>query len=115
MRKALRLLLGFWLTFTATNVFAQNQTVSGRVLDAADQSGLPGANVLLIHLPDSAKQGVATDPGGNFSFTEVAPGRYLLTISFVSYQTQRRPVTVAGSPVVLGGILLGSSQIKLGK
>ncbi|MBC6606501.1 TonB-dependent receptor [Hymenobacter sp. BT188] len=115
MRKALRLLLGFWLTFTATNVFAQKQTVSGRVLDATDQSALPGANVLLIHLPDSAKQGVATDPGGNFSFTEVAPGRYLLTISFVSYQTQRRPVTVVGSPVVLGGILLGSNQIKLGE
>ncbi len=68
--------------------------VSGRVADGKDQSPLIGANVLLIHLPDSVRSGVAADAQGAFQFDNVAPGRYVLDASFVGYQRLRQPVTV---------------------
>ena len=88
-------------------------TVSGRVADGKDQSALIGANVLLIHLPDSAKTGAAADAEGRFQFDNVAAGRYVLDASFVGYQTVRQNVTVAGTPVQLGTLALPAGGVQL--
>ena len=89
-------------------------TVSGRVADGKDQSVLIGANVLLVHLPDSVKTGAAADASGRFQFDNVAAGRYLVDASFVGYQRVRQNVTVAGTPVQLGtlALLAGGVQLK---
>ena len=58
--------------------------------DAKDQSALIGANVLLIHLPDSVKAGTAVDADGRFQFDNVAAGRYVLDASFVGYAKTRQ-------------------------
>ncbi|UOQ72209.1 outer membrane beta-barrel protein [Hymenobacter cellulosilyticus] len=92
--------------------FAQTYPVSGRVVDITDQSPLIGANVLLVRLPDSAKTGTAVDPTGSFSIP-AAPGRYVLTTSFLGYVTLRRPVEVTNGPVALGSLTLATSQVKL--
>ncbi|UOQ53000.1 outer membrane beta-barrel protein [Hymenobacter cellulosivorans] len=91
---------------------AQTYPVSGRVVDITDQSPLIGANVLLVRLPDSAKTGTAVDPTGSFSVA-AAPGRYILTASFLGYVTLRRPVEVTNAPVALGALTLATSQVKL--
>ncbi|MGY3088988.1 putative membrane protein YgcG [Hymenobacter sp. UYAg731] len=88
-------------------------TVSGRVTDGKDQSALIGANVLLIHLPDSAKSGAAADAEGRFQFDNVAAGRYVVDASFVGYQKIRQTVTVAGAPVQLGTLALQTGGIQL--
>ena len=88
-------------------------TVSGRVADGRDQSALIGANVRLIHLPDSAKSGVAADASGRFQFDNVAAGHYLLDASFVGYQQVQRTLTVAGTPVQLGTLALPAGGIQL--
>ena len=88
-------------------------TVSGRVTDGKDQSALIGANVLLIHLPDSAKSGAAADASGKFQFDNVAAGRYVVDASFVGYQKIRQTVTVAGAPVQLGTLALQTGGVQL--
>ncbi|WP_167856528.1 TonB-dependent receptor [Hymenobacter metallicola] len=93
-------------------VFAQTYPISGRVVDITDQSPLIGANVLLVRLPDSVKTGTAVDPNGRFELP-AAPGRYVLTVSFLGYQTLRRPLEVASAPVALGSLGLATNQVKL--
>src|SRR6476469_6161465 len=104
----------FFLVLFATVARAQAPTsVSGRVADGKDQSPLIGANVILIHLPDSVKTGSAADADGAFRFDNVAAGRYLLDISFVGYRTQTQPVTVAGTPVQLGTVVMQAGGVQL--
>ncbi|OUJ75414.1 outer membrane beta-barrel protein [Hymenobacter crusticola] len=103
MRKFLTLFLLYWLSSAA---FAQTLSITGRALDAKDQSPLIGANVLLLHLPDSVKRGVAADPSGNFSFTGLAAGRYQLSISFLGYQNINRDLTLSTQSVALGNLAL---------
>jgi|SRR6476661_1941582 len=104
----------FFLVLFATVARAQAPTsVSGRVADGKDQSPLIGANVILIHLPDSVKTGAAADADGAFRFDNVAAGRYLLDISFVGYRTQTQPVTVAGTPVQLGTVVMQAGGVQL--
>ena len=88
-------------------------TVSGRVADGKDQSALIGANVLLIHLPDSVKTGAAADAAGKFQFDNVAAGRYLLDASFVGYQKLRQALTVGGQAVQLGTLALQAGGVQL--
>ena len=87
--------------------------VSGRVADGKDQSPLIGANVLLIHLPDSVRSGAAADAQGAFQFDNVAPGRYLLDASFVGYQRLRQAVTVGAVPLRLGTLALAAGGVQL--
>ncbi|MDQ2792442.1 MAG: outer membrane beta-barrel protein, partial [Bacteroidota bacterium] len=112
MRPILTLILFLLLGLTAARAQAPT-TVSGRVADGKDQSALIGANVLLIHLPDSVKTGAAADASGRFQFDNVAAGRYVLDASFVGYQTVRQLVTVAGTPVQLGTLALPAGGVQL--
>jgi hypothetical protein len=92
------------LAFTAQ---AQS-AVSGKVLDAQDQSPLIGANVVLTHLPDSVKTGTAVSGNGTFQIDNVAAGSYLVSVSFIGYQEQRQALTVpaGGQPVALGTLAM---------
>ena len=111
MRHILTLIL---VVLGLTVVHAQAPTtVSGRIADGKDQSALIGANVLLIHLPDSVKTGAAADAEGRFQFDNVVAGRYVLDASFVGYQTVRQNVTVAGTPVQLGTLALPAGGVQL--
>ena len=62
--------------------YAQEGTVTGTVIDAADGSTLPGASVLI----KGTTTGTITDYEGNFSFT--VKTNTVLVISYVSYRTK---------------------------
>ncbi|HEY0111326.1 MAG TPA: SusC/RagA family TonB-linked outer membrane protein, partial [Fibrella sp.] len=62
---------------------AQNRTVSGRIVDASDSRGLPGANVLL----KGTTNGTTTDADGNFRLS-VPGGNATLVISSVGFMSQ---------------------------
>lgn len=66
----------------STAGYAQQGTLSGRVIDADDGSGLPGASILI----KGTTIGTTTDIDGNFSL-EVEPNTVLL-VSYVSYVKQ---------------------------
>lgn len=101
--------LGLALVFLLTLVPASGATPSvpdtsdaprgaltGRVLDAATNQPLPGANVLV----ESLDRGTATDEDGRFTLRELPTGTYTVRVSMVGYETAVRgphPVT-SGRP-----------------
>ena len=93
-------------------VFSQVFLVDGTVVDNKDKVPLPGATVLLTRLHDSVKTVVITEVAGKFVFQQT-PGRYQLTVSFLSYQTVQRNLTLSNAELHLGTIALTSDTRQL--
>lgn len=85
------LLLGLLMVFSV-HTFAQTQTVTGSVKDAANGDPLPGATVVV----KGTTTGTVTDIDGNFSLG-VEPGS-TIAISFVGYET--REIEFTGQSVL---------------
>lgn len=84
---ALFLFIGFF------QVFAQDITITGKVTDAADGSGLPGVNVTL----KNTNRGAITNVDGSYSVSLPA-GRDTLIYSFIGYLSQE--VLIGGRSVI---------------
>ena len=101
------------LTLLTTQAFSQ---ITGRVIDADQNLGLPGANVVISELD----RGVATDADGYFSFTGIADGEYTLRFSYLGYQTITEMVVVEGgmsdavTVFMESGVLINDELIVLG-
>ena len=87
------LMLMFGVALTSQFAFAQGRKVSGKVTDASDNSGVPGASVLI----KGTTKGVATDADGNFSI-DVRGASDVLVISFVGYSSKE--VTVGNQSTI---------------
>ena len=83
----------FLLLFAAfgipSNAFAQTGSVSGRITDAKNE-GIPGATVLI----EGSTLGGSSNADGSYSIQNVPSGAKTLVISFVGYNSVRRPVTI---------------------
>jgi TonB-dependent starch-binding outer membrane protein SusC len=86
-------MLMFGVALTSQFAFAQGRKVSGRVTDAGDNSGVPGASVVI----KGTTKGVATDGDGNYSI-DVRGGSDVLVISFVGYKSKE--VTVGNQSAI---------------
>ena len=80
MRKIGRLLVLSICCFITTVSFAQNQTISGTIRDAADNSPLPGVSVRI----KGSRIGTTTSASGNFAIT--AKRGQILVFSFLGYK-----------------------------
>jgi hypothetical protein len=79
LRSILFLLFSILLPFSG---YAQiTQTIRGRVTDAANQRGLPGANVVLTDT--TVFRGASTDLDGNFRIDNVPIGKVTLKVSYL--------------------------------
>lgn len=85
-----KLLLIFSIFFISLITKAQTGSISGAVLDAKTNEGLIGAVVRI----DGSQQGSQVDIDGNFLISQVAEGAYQLSISYISYATQKIKVIV---------------------
>ena len=84
----LSLVLACFLAWFTSPVVAQDtSSLRGRVLDAESRISLPGATLLLTR--DGVQiGGQATDPRGRFEFEGLSAGTYVLTASFVGFQSK---------------------------
>ena len=89
----------------------QGRSISGIVVNAADDSPLPGANVFL----DGTVKGASADDEGHFVITDVPVGQYVLVISQIGFRPERRSVTIGESAVVGLEIRLYEESIALGE
>ena len=78
----IKLLCAGILIFSAQGLFAQ-QSVSGRVTDAADGQGVPGANVVV----KGTTTGAITDVEGNYTINVPGAGA-VLVFSYIGYLDQ---------------------------
>ena len=74
------------LSLTLGIASAQNGTLSGSAKDKLTQEPLIGATIQI----ESAQLGAATDVDGNFRISNITPGSYNITVSYVGYATQTR-------------------------
>ena len=94
--RALLSLLALWMTVCVPTRAAEENAaaaapavVRGRVVDANNQV-LPGAT---IYIADS-RTGTISDVNGFYTLSDLKPGTYDLTVSYVGYSTRRLTVTV---------------------
>jgi iron complex outermembrane recepter protein len=73
-------------------VYAAAQfTISGQVVDAANDNTLPGAHVVV----EGSYQGVFSDRHGAFSLTDLEAGTYHIRVSFLGYKDNVKEVVLA--------------------
>jgi hypothetical protein len=65
----------------------QSATLQGIIHDQSTGQPLEGANIVLKHIDDETRLGMATDPNGFYAIENIDPGTYELTISFVGYES----------------------------
>ncbi|RZM30435.1 MAG: TonB-dependent receptor [Pedobacter sp.] len=95
--------------------FAQTKTVKGSILEKSNAKPIPYASVVLTHLPDSAKAALTmSNDKGQFNFDAVKPGKYLVRVIAVGFQTKRGPeFEVAAANITLANITLSESVNQL--
>ncbi|HEU4471262.1 MAG TPA: outer membrane beta-barrel protein [Flavisolibacter sp.] len=93
-------LLAFCLFFFfLTQVQAQIRTISGTIVDQQARTPLVSASVQLRSLSDSSVQRTLSDSLGGFSFTNLGRDSFLLSISFIGYNTVNRRISVDSSDI----------------
>ncbi|WP_299557263.1 SusC/RagA family TonB-linked outer membrane protein [Seonamhaeicola sp.] len=102
-KKVLKLLLAFGLLLVTYGMQAQI-TVKGTVTNAADNMGLPGANVVI----KGTSQGVSTDFDGNYSI-EVSDANAILQFSYVGFSSQE--IAVNGQTTINVALQEDASQL----
>lgn len=95
-----------------TIAFTQTFSISGIVVDATDNSALPGAAVQVFSLPDSTQQGTVTDADGTFTLPNLKAGNYAVNISYLGYATQSKTLEVRAD-IDLGRIVLSEDAVQL--
>lgn len=110
------LLISFSLILISTIGSAQNISVSGKLIDEADNSHLPYATISVAEEsnPAVAVKKFATDDKGNFS-TSLESGKYKFTFQFVGMNSKTETVELNGNEKQknLGTITMSESSTEL--
>ncbi len=80
--------------FVAFSVYAQQFTLKGQILDDTGKP-LAGANIMLRQLRSDIQFGQSSGSNGSFEIKNIAPGDYMLIVSFVGYQNFFKRITVS--------------------
>ena len=88
--RLLSLLFALFLGISMT-AFAQTGSVSGTIVDKAEGSSLPGANV---YLKGNETTGTISDIDGNFALVGLEVGSQVLIVSYLGFTTQEVAVSI---------------------
>lgn len=112
--KAYWLLLFF--LFVYTSAWAQQATIAGKVMEAADKP-MGFANVLLLKAADSSLvKGTLSDESGAFLFDGIDVGRYKVVASMVGFgksKAMETNVTTASEAIKLNPIMMSQAATEL--
>ena len=118
------ILLLILLLSGAVGAWGQGVALSGRVVDGEDGEGLAKATVQLFALSSRKGGGVDTtfvsgtytDAQGQFSFSGVKAGSFLMRLSYLGYKTLERAVTVTrGRQQALDTLKMEADAVMLGE
>ncbi len=88
--------------------------VTGKVIEAADASPLPGVHAVLYPAGDSTRPtGVLSDADGQFRLTVARPGTYVLHVSFVGFSPHEDTVRITRPRTRIGTIRLREKTLDL--
>jgi Carboxypeptidase regulatory-like domain len=72
-------------------------SITGRVTNSITQNGVSGATIDAVG-PETLR--ISTSGDGNYAFTNITPGAYIVTVSELGYEEQQRAVNVNEAEVV---------------
>ncbi len=92
---------------------AQNWSIQGSIKDSIANRALNAATVSLVYAKDSSLVSFSrTNEAGAFSFKNVVPGAYLISVSYVGYQPKWVPViNTADKSVEMGTIYMNDVNV----
>jgi len=93
------------LFLAALPLFSQI-TLKGKIVDEKTHEALGFANVELKTSDSTFVKGETSDEKGNFSILAIAPGDYLLSVSFLGYNTSIVKLAYLSASVDLGALYL---------
>ena len=94
--------------FIAPALIAQKATIKGTVKDTKTGELLFGTNIYITGLTI----GAMSDFDGNYQIN-IEPGTYTINCSFISYQTQKKEITVKSGESVTVNFDIGESSLQL--
>ena len=98
------------MLFFSVEVWAQSGTIKGRVYNAINNEPLPFANVGI----QGTEYGGSTDFEGNYTITDVPPGLYNVSASYIGYEAKTVfEVSVAGNKSAVVDFPLNENSQKL--
>ncbi|MCB0520027.1 MAG: TonB-dependent receptor [Lewinellaceae bacterium] len=105
------LFLALFAQFFAQFSFSQTATLKGKLTDAATGETLPGVNIIL----EKTKAGTVTDENGIFTISDLKPGTYTLTFSYLGFTKKKlENLTVsAGQVLDIGTVEMEEEAIPL--
>lgn len=102
-----RTLLAIFLLASALSSRAQVAVLKGYLLNAGDQSPLPGANLILTDASDSSRKLFTTSgAGGIFSFQGILHHTYYLKARYLGFKSLDRKITLDKPSLVLGPLTM---------
>ena len=97
----------------AVGAIAQNLVIKGSVREAASQTQVEFANVVLQTMDSAFVAGATTDAEGNFSLERLSRGDYRLLVSCIGYQPTILDLKGLERTTDVGEILLGEDAVAL--
>ena len=97
-------------------IAAQQNTVSGRVVDSETKEALQKTTLQLYKIggkDTTFVTGAFADARGNFTLSGVSTGNYLLKFSFLGYKTLSRSVTKGRQALNLGTVIMEPDAVQL--
>jgi outer membrane receptor protein involved in Fe transport len=104
------ILLWASLMIFATVLAGTTGSLKGKVTDISSGEALAGVNILIV----GSGRGGVTNPKGEFLISGVAPGRYTLRVSSISYKTiEAKDVVIEVDETTVYNVKMASEDIEL--
>ena len=105
MKKTLLLLF----IFNSFFAFSQSGNIRGFVYDKESGEPIIFCNVFL----EGTTTGAATDINGMYNISKVNPGDYILTVTYIGYDTTKVEINLSPRQLLSQNLVIGESSIKL--
>ncbi len=109
------IIFSFLLILISNIVSAQEFRITGTLLNSDDQQPLPGGVVKLMSARDTIHfKYYTSDIQGNFEFTKLNKGSYILEVTYVGFEKFRKNVYAGGKTENIGKLVIKPSATSLG-
>ena len=107
------IIFSFVLLFSNSFLFGQSFSITGTIIDEADNSTLIGATVVASPTADTTQKfGSVTDVDGKFAIENLSQGSYLVKVMYVGFTNYSRTITLTQNTDI-GNVVMKTSGTDL--
>ena len=79
-----------------SNLFGQNNSIEGIILDSSNKKPLVAANVL-IKDNKGFSNGASTDENGKYTIINIPNGEFIIKVDYIGFETQEKTLVVGSN------------------